>query len=111
MEELLETTTDENGYFSVTKTIDPPGFWLSVGVEIWAKLIEPASVVATGTLDIDATDGSPSNQEKKFRLESGKNTSLGHWRVSLDQNIVRVHGRILPKKANATLKVNVSAKQ
>lgn len=109
MEELIKAPTDQNGYFSVTKTVDPKGFWINVDVKLWATLVEPTDVVAVGTLDIDAEDGSPSNEEKKFRLESGKKTSLGNWKVSLDRNIIRVQGRTLPKQANSVLKVKVQA--
>lgn len=114
LSEQFETQTDQNGYFSVTRKIDPPP-WLDLGsltdqvVDLWAKLVEPDGVVVTGTLDIDAADGSPSNMEKRFRVASGQDVSLGSWGISLGENILVVRGSTEPKVPNGTLKVAVRA--
>lgn len=107
MEQLFATTTDRDGSFSITRKVDPPGFWIDLNVQISATLLEPAGVAAVGTLDIDAEDGTPSNEQRAFRLESGKKTSLGNWRVSLDRNTIRVQGQTLPIRQNTALKVAV----
>ena len=114
LREEFEAQTDRNGYFSVTRQIDPPP-WLDLGsltdqvVELWAKLIEPDGIVVKGTLDIDAADGSPSNMEKRFSVTSGQEISLGSWGISLGENILVVRGSTDPKVPNGTLKVEVRA--
>ena len=76
VEQLFATTTDRDGAFSITRKVDPPGFWIDLDIQISATLVEPAGIAAVGTLDIDAEDGTPSNEQRAFRLESGKKTSL-----------------------------------
>ena len=107
-----ETVTDDNGHFSIRKTIDPLfppdlGALTDRAVELRAKLIEPAGIVVHATLDIDAADGTPSNQEKKFQATSNHEISLGTWSISMGQNILVVYGRTRPSVPNATLKVEV----
>ena len=108
-----ETETDDNGYFCITEKIGPLGPDLGSltdrTVELRANLLEPDGIVVHATLDIDAADGTPSNQEKKFKAESHQETLLGSWAISLGENILVVHGRTQPSVQNGTLKVKVRA--
>ena len=106
----LSARTDANGYFSVTWKEDPPGFaWIEKRVHIWMTLLEPPGTSVHGTLDIDATDGTPSNQEKNFTAQSGQETSLGQWDLSLGETIVVVRGRTIPPAIDTALRVEVKA--
>ena len=109
----IEATTDQNGYFGVTKVVDPenPLFVpdINVTVELRAKLISPEDVEVTGTLDIDAEDGNPSNMGKSFTMKSDEEISLGSWRISLGRNILVVRGSTNPKVANGVLRAEVRA--
>lgn len=104
----LEIETDENGYFNVTRKVDPDVLWSGeVDVQLYVELLEPDNMVVYGSLDIDAADGSPSNLERKFRISSGKEMSLGNWSLSLDENIVVVSGRTQPILPKGALKFNI----
>ena len=85
-----ETETDDNGYFCITEKIGPLGPDLGSltdrTVELRANLLEPDGIVVHATLDIDAADGTPSNQEKKFKAESHQETLLGSWAISLGES-------------------------
>ena len=106
----LTARTDANGYFAITETKDPPGpAWIEKSVSLWVTLMQPPDTRVQGTLDIDATDGKPSNQEKNFTARSGKETSLGEWDVSLGETVVVVRGRTTPPARDATLQVRVRA--
>ena len=105
--------TDDNGYFSITETIDPgplEEFLLGQSdrtVSLSVKLIEPDSIEVYGTIDIDAEDGSPSNAKKEFRVRSNEEKSLGSWDISMRANIVVVHGRTQPRVSSDTVKFKV----
>ena len=104
----LVTKTDANGYFSVTRTEDPPGpAWIEMSVRLWVTLLEPQDTNIHGTLDIDAADGTPSNQEKNFTARSGKEACLGEWDLSFGETILVVHGRTTPPARERTLRARV----
>ena len=107
-----ETRTDPNGYFSITKKIDPwPPDWLPDQlVELSARLIEPDGITVHVTVDIDASDGTPFNQEKKIEAASNQEVSLGSWGISMGENILVVHGKTHPSLVNGILKVEVAVR-
>ena len=106
--------TDGNGYFSISRTIDPgPLAELLLGrrdrtVTFSVKLTEPDGIEVYGTVDVDAEDGSPSNAKKEFRVRSNEEKSLGSWDISMGANIVVVHGRTQPPVSNGTVKFRVT---
>lgn len=106
MSRILTTTTDDNGYFSVTKEYDPRGWSpFDFKIRIWVKLLEPVGTTIHGTLDIDAADGSPSNRARSFEVASGEEEYLGRWTVDLNKTVIVVRGNTQPKAPNATVKV------
>jgi hypothetical protein len=104
----LRITTDGDGYFHKTERLNPPGR-LNMTVDLKAKLVRPESTQVSATIDIDAADGSPANQEKRFVLTTGQSVSLGSWKLDGDDNIVVISGRTAPVRSNAELVFEITA--
>jgi len=104
----LTVKTDENGRFQQTQTYNPPGPF-SITVQLEVELLSPTDTVVSGELDIDAVDGSPTNQSKKFLAEPGKRISLGSWTLDSRDNLIVVNGITVPVKANTDLAFEMRA--
>lgn len=104
----LEVLTDEHGYFSRTVPFDPAGPF-ALTVHISATLLAPFATGIWGTLDIDARDGAPSNTQRSFVLWHSETVALGAWRLDGGDNIIVVHGKTKPVRANARLLLEVDA--
>ena len=100
--------TDENGFFQKTRTFDSPAPW-DMTVNLRAKLLEPIDTCISGSVEIDAADGSVGNQEKNFRMCSGERLKLGQWRIDKSDNIVVVRGRTVPRRPNTSVTVEIKA--
>ena len=82
VEQLFATTTDDSS-FSITRKVDPPGFWIDLDVQKSATAWNLAGIAAVAMLDIDAEDSTPSNDLTKLRVESGMISSPRKEKVSL----------------------------
>ena len=105
----LRVRTDEYGRFHKTEKVNPPGWW-EMTVELRAQLLEPSGTCVHGTLDIDAVDGDPSNNEKSFKVCHGQTMPLGQWRVDGGDNIVVARGRTKPSRPNTWIRVELQAR-
>lgn len=104
----LTVKTDANGKFQQTSRFDPPGPF-DLRVALSGKLTSPPATRVDGVLDIDAADGTPSNQAKHFRATTGQLVSLGSWDLDGGENIVVLRGRTIPPRANSTLVFELDA--
>ena len=104
----VEIRTDENGYFSKTIPFDPPGPF-ALTVRLTATLLSPFATGIWGSLDIDARDGAPSNQQRQFVVWHSEAAQLGPWRLDGGDNIIVVRGKTKPTRANARLVVEIDA--
>jgi hypothetical protein len=104
----VQIKTDENGYFSKTVRYNPPGPFPIV-VRLSATLLDPFGTGLWGALDIDAEDGSPSNQKRSFVAWHSEEVLLGSWRLDGGENIIVVNGKTKPKRANARLVLQIDA--
>lgn len=104
----ISVTTDQNGAFSRRETFNPPGPF-GVTVELKATLLTPSDTTVSGTVDVDATDGKPQNQEKKFDLTVGKQVSLGRWKLDGGENLVVVSGKTSPARPNTSVEIEIDA--
>ena len=104
----LEIATDENGYFSKTVPFNPPGP-IGLTVRLSATLLAPFATGLWGSLDIDAKDGEPSNQKRAFVLWHREAVPIGSWRLDGGDNIIVVHGKTRPRRANARLLLKIDA--
>jgi hypothetical protein len=104
----MEVRTDENGYFSKTVPFNPPGPF-ALTVRLTARLASPFATGLWGSLDIDARDGAPSNQQRAFVLWHGEAAPLGSWRLDGGDNIIVVTGKTRPRRANTRLVLEIDA--
>jgi len=104
----VEGNTDQNGDLQRTEIYNPPGPF-DLRVRLAAKLLEPANTTVEGEVDIDAVDGSPSNQKKRFVLTTGQQIPLGSWRLDSRENIVVLTGKTTPQRPNTKLVVEIEA--
>jgi hypothetical protein len=106
----VEIKTDANGYFSKTVSpFNPPGpFGLTVRLS--ATLLSPFATGLWGYLDIDAADGSPSNEKRAFVVWHSEKVELGSWRLDGGGNVIVVNGKTRPKRAHAQLVLEIDAK-
>ena len=104
----VEIRTDENGYFSKTIPFNPPGPF-ALTVRLTATLLSPFATGLWGNLDIDAKDGSPSNQKRAFVVWHSEAVQLGSWRLDGGDNIIVVSGKTKPRRANARLVLEIDA--
>lgn len=104
----VEIRTDENGYFSKTVPYNPPGPF-GITVSLSATLLSPFATGLWGSLDIDASDGAPSNQRREFVLWHSETVQLGSWRLDGGDNIIVVNGKTKPRRANAPLVLELEA--
>jgi hypothetical protein len=104
----VEILTDENGYFSRTIRFNPPGP-LGVTVHLSVTLLSPFATGIWGDLDIDAADGKPSNEKRAFMVWHSEKVELGSWRLDSGDNIIVVHGKTRPKRADAQLILQIDA--
>lgn len=104
----FEITTDENGYFSKTVPFNPPGPF-ALTVRLTATLLSPFATGLWGSLDIDASDGQPSNARRAFVLWHSEAVDLGAWRLDGGDNIIVVTGKTNPRRANARLLLEIDA--
>ena len=102
----VEIRTDENGYFSKTVRFDPP-ISLGVTVNLAATLLSPPATGIWGDVDIDAADGTPSNQKRTFVAWHSEPVQLGLWVLDADDNIVVVSGKTKPRRAHTRLVLNI----
>ncbi len=105
----IDLETDDNGYLHKTHKYNPPGPF-SLSVELSAKIIQPAATTVQGELDIDATDGSPSNQKKAFRVTTGGTCQLGSWRLDGGDNVIVLTGKTIPPQAKTKITFEIEAK-
>lgn len=104
----VEIRTDENGYFSKTIAFNPSGpFGLTVSLS--ATLLSPFATALWGDVDIDAADGNPSNAKRTFVAWQSEEVQLGSWRLDGGDNIIVVHGKTKPRRANARLVLEIDA--
>lgn len=104
----VEIDTDRNGYFSKTLDYNPPGpFRLTVSLA--ATLLSPFATLVRGELDIDAADGTPSNQKRAFLAWHSEKVQLGSWRLDGGKNIIVLNGKTRPKRPNCRLVVEIDA--
>jgi hypothetical protein len=104
----VEGNTDQNGDLRETVNYNPPGPF-DLRVSLAATLLEPANTTVEGELDIDAADGSPSNERKRFVLATGQQTQLGSWRFDSRENIIILTGKTNPPRPNTKLVVEIEA--
>jgi hypothetical protein len=104
----VEIETDANGYFSKTLSFNPPGP-IGVTVGLTATLLAPFATGLWGTLDIDARDGTPSNTKRTFVLWHREAVAIGSWSLDGGDNIIVVHGKTRPRRANARLLLKIDA--
>lgn len=104
----VEIRTDENGYFSKTVPFDPPGPF-ALTVRLTATLLSPFATGIWGSLDIDARDGAPSNQQRQFVAWHSEAVQLGPWRLDGGDNIIVVRGKTKPTRPNTRLLLEIDA--
>ena len=104
----VEITTDENGYFSKTVPFNPPGPF-ALTVHLSATLLSPFATGLWGSLDIDARDGAPSNQQRAFVAWHSEVVRLGAWRLDGGDNVIVVNGKTRPRRANTRLVLQIDA--
>lgn len=104
----IRVMTDANGALSRTETFNPPGPF-PLTVRIRARLLSPADTTVTGTLDIDAVDGSPQNPAQSFTLPPGQQVSVGEWRLDGGDNRVMVSGQTSPPRPNTEVEIELDA--
>ena len=104
----VEEHTDQNGDLQKTVDFNPPGPF-DLRVSLAAKLLEPANTTVEGELDINAADGSPSNEPKRFVLTTDQQTQLGSWRLDSRENIIVLTGKTNPQRPNTKLVVEIEA--
>lgn len=98
--------TDENGYFHRTEQFRPP-MPFPITVRASAVLRRPDGTAVSGSIDVDAADGDPSNEERKFVLQLGESVSLGSWRLDRADNILVLTGRTVPPRPNSEVEVEL----
>lgn len=104
----VDANTDRNGELQQTVHFNPPGPF-NLTVRLAAKLLEPANTTVEGELNIDAADGSPSNESKRFVVATGQQTQLGSWRLDSGDNIIVITGKTNPQRPNTKLVVEIDA--
>jgi hypothetical protein len=104
----VEIRTDENGYFSKTVQLDPPGpFGFTVSLS--ATLLAPFATGLWGHVDIDAADGDPSNDRRPFVAWHSEEVQLGSWQLDGGDNIIVVTGKTRPRRPNTRLVLEIDA--
>jgi hypothetical protein len=103
-----EGNTDQNGELQKTEIYNPLGPF-DLRVSLAAILLEPANTTVEGEVDIDAADGRPSNERKRFVLTTGQQTQLGSWRLDSRENIIVITGKTNPQRPNTKLVVEIIA--
>ena len=106
---IFSTRTDSQGYFQETQCFNPPGPF-DLSVKLSARLKKPRDTTVLGSIDIDAADGNPTNQERKFRIGDGEKHNLGQWSIDGGDNIVIVRGKTEPTRPETMLTVEISAR-
>lgn len=106
--ETVRVTTDANGSFTRQETFNPPGPF-SLSVSIIVKLVSPVNTVLTGTVDVDADDGSPQNPSRDFSISSGQDVSLGTWNLDGGNNKFVTSGQTSPVQPNTEVVLEVRA--
>ena len=105
----FEIETDDQGAYSVTKTVNPPGpEFLTFTVEVTARILSPAGARVVGTVDIDGAAGKPRNTEHGFVL-GNESVSLGAWKLGGGDNTVIVSGQTTPALPKAKLRLELRA--
>jgi hypothetical protein len=96
--------TTPQGDIDKRTTIDPP-LLRNRRVRISIKVVSPADIVVTGTIDIDAVDGDTSNSPRPFTARTGQRVDLGVWQIDKDENRVVVLGKTAPALLSGDLVV------
>jgi hypothetical protein len=108
MKQTIKVTTDAEGAYSATETVNPPGpFGFTVSLK--ATLLSPDATTITGTLDINGAKGKPTNDTKNFHAQTGQEIDLGKWKLAGGDNILKVAGQTSPVRANTDLNIEVRA--
>lgn len=106
---VVKIRTNGNGYFQESIAYNPPGPF-DLTVQLSGRLTSPERMRIRGTVDIDAADGSPTNQTKHFQASTGQQVSLGSWQLDGGDNVVRVAGQTIPPAPNTELTFELNAR-
>lgn len=104
----IKVRTDANGSYSRREIFDAPTPF-PFTIELKAKLLSPEDTIITGTLDCDAADGKPQNPSKDFTLPTGKQVSLGEWKLDGGDNILLVSGQTSPMRSDTEVQIELEA--
>lgn len=111
MRKSFHVTTDANGRIEFGKTLKLP-LIPSGTLLLRARINSPAGVALKLRLDIDATDGNPSNPELTTLLNQGDRfKDVGTFRISWgnEEFIIRLVGETVPPRPTTDLEVEVEA--
>jgi hypothetical protein len=102
----VEIRTDENGYFSKTVPVDPPGSPQSAAC-LTVTLLSPFATALWGSAALEARDGTPASERRTFVAWHSETVQLEPWRLDGGENIIVLTGKTKPLRAHARLVLEI----
>lgn len=107
----FSVTTDENGNYKNSQSASVPLVPVK-NLDVKARLLNGAGIRIDGSIDIDAVDGSPTNEPKRFTLlGEGDWFYVGKFRVDfgVQSYQLELSGTTTPATPNTELSIEVEA--
>lgn len=111
MKKTFSITTDPEGNYKKAESAPVP-FIPIQNVDIKARLLNGAGMRVDGTIDIDAEDGSPSNEAKSFTLiGEGDWCYVGKFKVNFggEKFNLELSGMTTPPSPSVELSIEIEA--
>lgn len=102
----VSVKTDGSGNFKEIITIKLPWLPFVNYLDLKGELLSPPNVKVDGSIDIDATDGSPSNDQRPFLVAFGQGPyNVGQFKVDggNEEFRIEISGSTNPAQSNTVL--------
>lgn len=103
----IDVETDNEGRINISHQIDEIGHGNSeFNMEV--KLICPNHTGLSGILDVESPRSGSDNKAQPFELTTGDTARLGRWKLSSEQNKLKLIGQTNPRLPNELISLELN---
>lgn len=104
----IDVETDSEGRINISHRFDEIGHGESE-FDMEVKLIRPDQTGLSGILDVESPKSGSDNKAQPFELTTGDSVKLGRWKLSPEQNQIKLIGQTQPRLPNGVISLEFNA--